>query len=362
MRGIKSIFGKKPSPILDYTAFWWWFTSNAAKFFKVVQEGSQIDQNFLDPLAAQLALIKKDYYYVTGMYDENTAELVFTAEGNIAQIVFVEDLVAAAPRIENWKFTALKPAIRMEDIDIHMGDYRFNQDNLNFYANEHAAYPDEVDLTLVYDDYSEQDSETIRLGVYIYLDNYLGELKAATIIDQMQVIGPVQAEKELISIARLKDYLNWREKEFIEKYNEERYESKEDHYATYEGQHANGNPLIALVNTAVLEWDSKASHPWIANIELWYKEGNNGMPGNKTYELVNQLEQDLMKELQGEQGYLYIGRQIGNGVCRMNFACCEFRTPSKVLYAIQNKYKSQFEEVNIDIYKDKYWQSFNHFR
>ena len=362
MRPLKSIFGNRSTPTLDYTTFWQWFTANASKFFKVVQAGSRVDRDFLEPLASKLELVKKEYYYVTGMYDENTAELVFTAEGKIAQIVFVEALVAAAPCIENWKFTALKPELKMEDIDIHMNDYRFNQNNLNFYANEHLAYPDEVDLVIVFDDYDEQDSETIRLGVYIFLDNYLGELKAATTIDQLQVIGIAAAEKELIPVARLKDYLNWREKEFIEKYVEAEYHSNDDTYATFEGQHASGKPLIAMMNTSLLNWESKASHPWIASIAIRYKDGNNGMPDEKAYKLINQFEKDITQELPDVQGYLNIGRQIGNGFCQMYIACREFRKPSIVLYALENKYINKFANLEVEIYKDKYWQTFEHFR
>jgi hypothetical protein len=52
------------------------------------------------------------------MYDENTVELVLTADGNTKNIVFVEELVEQAPRIEGWKFTALKPALQIEDVQL----------------------------------------------------------------------------------------------------------------------------------------------------------------------------------------------------------------------------------------------------
>jgi hypothetical protein len=54
-------------------------------------------------------------FFLTGMMDHNRAELVLTADRTINNIVFVEELVATAPEIPGWKFTALKPALDIEN-------------------------------------------------------------------------------------------------------------------------------------------------------------------------------------------------------------------------------------------------------
>jgi predicted fused transcriptional regulator/phosphomethylpyrimidine kinase len=56
------------------------------------------------------------------MLDDDTAELVLTADGSLLNIAFVEDLVETAPNLKGWKFTALKPAMENEDFTINMGD------------------------------------------------------------------------------------------------------------------------------------------------------------------------------------------------------------------------------------------------
>jgi hypothetical protein len=66
------------------------------------------------------------------MFDDNTVELILTADGNTKNIVFVEDLVNAAPKIEGWKFTALKPSLNIEDLCIEMGGHKFNNKNIHF--------------------------------------------------------------------------------------------------------------------------------------------------------------------------------------------------------------------------------------
>jgi hypothetical protein len=124
----------------------------------------------------------------------------------------------------------------------------------------------------------------------------------------------------------------------------------------------NGSNLIAIINTTILEWDSKASHPWILNIEIKYNgSNNNGMPDSNTYELLNNFEDEVMQELKDFNGYLNVGRQTSDNTREVYFACKDFRKSSKVLYELTKKYCDKLE-INYDIYKDKYWQSFNRFR
>jgi hypothetical protein len=59
-------------------------------------------------------------------------------------------------------------------------------------------------------------------------------------------------------------------------------------------------------------------------------------------------------------GYLSIGRQTADSVREIYFACKDFRKPSKVMHNIQMKYADQIE-ISFDLYKDKYWMSFNRF-
>lgn len=63
--------------------------------------------------------------------------------------------------------------------------------------------PDVIDLALVYDDFVESDKVGIANGIYIFLDNFLGELNAITSIDHLKVIGSKLAEAELLSILKL---------------------------------------------------------------------------------------------------------------------------------------------------------------
>ncbi|MFD0991684.1 DUF695 domain-containing protein [Tenacibaculum geojense] len=233
---------------------------------------------------------------------------------------------------------------------------------MSFYSNNHKEMPDEIDITITHKDLNENNRETITNGVFLALDNSLGELNSVTTIDKVNIINPNDATSDLIPLEKLKDFLVWREKEFIEKYKGFRHNTENDNYSGLEATLKNGFPLFAVVNSDLLNWDSKASHPWIASVKIHYDgKNNNGMPNENVYKLLDTIEDEIMLELKDSEGYLNIGRETADSIREIYFACVEFRKPSKVLYKIVKKYQDRIE-LDFDIYKDKYWQSFNRFK
>ncbi len=358
----KKIFGRREGATKSYRDFWNWFQKHERLFFNVVKTKDNIEDAFFDKVSPKLAELKDGFFMVTGMFDKETAELVFTADGAIANFVFIEELVAAAPAIKGWKFTALKPALDIKDILINMAGFTYTKDNLYFCYEEQPSLPDEIDITIVYDDFSEEHKTAITNGVFIFLDNFIGELNFAGTIDNITVTGVANAPGELIKIEKLKDFLTWREKEFVEKYEGVRHDTEHDNYSMLEAKLESGRGLVAMINTDLLEWDGKASHPWILNIEMKYNgENNNGMPDDDTYKLMGAIEYEMLLALKDYEGNLNIGRQTADGLREVYFACKDFRKPSKVLHKIQTQYADKIE-ITYEIYKDKYWQSFERFR
>lgn len=359
MSFLSKILGKKESPITSYNDFWDWFLKHEKEFFKVVQNGENIDQSFFKKLSPKLDEIHEEIYFLAGMFDEHTAELILTPDGAIRNIFLVEELVDSAPEINGWKFTALKPATNIEDFSIDYDGTEFSTENLKFYPNIHKDYPDEIDLTIVYDDFDEDKKGIQTNGIYIFLDNFLGELHSITLIDSLKVVGKKDISEELIPIEKLKDYLIWREKEFVEKYEGVRHNTENDNYSSLEAKTKDGEIVLAIVNSDLVHWDKKASHPWVVSIEIPFDgSNNNGMPDNETYQLLNEIEDEIMLELNDLDGYLNVGRETSSGKREIHFACKEFRKPPKVLNEIIKKYNQV--EVSYEIYKDKYWQSFKH--
>lgn len=368
MNFLKNILNKKEEPIQSYQDFWNWFRKNERDLFKVIKENRHVKENFFNIISPKLDELRDGYHFTAGMSGNDIVRLTFTADGTIENIVFVEELVQAAPEIQGWKIVALKQPVDEEFLDINtvainMGGYTFDTSNLSFYAIEYPAYPDEIDITVVHhNDFDEEAASTISGGAAIFLEHYLGELKFATALDNMTVVGKSEAEKELVPILKLRDFLIWREKEFIEKYEGLRHSTDNDEYSGFEAETEDGKPVIAFINTDLLAWDSKASHPWIAIIEINYNgvEGS-GLPDEETLRQLEDIENNITEQLRDFGGYLNIGRETSNNVRAIFFACKDFRKPSKVFDEIQHTFSDSFE-ISFGIFKDKYWKSFSRFQ
>src|SRR5258708_5064365 len=166
MSFLKRIFSKD-EPIKSNQDFWNWFVKNEKTFFMVVKDQNNIEKHFFNKLAPKLNELKEGYFYLTGMLNENTAELILTADGNISNLVFVEELVNAAPQLDHWKFTAHKPSLDIKDVNIEMNGYSFGAGNMFFYSNDLPTQPDEIDVTVVHNDLTEENRSEISNGIYI---------------------------------------------------------------------------------------------------------------------------------------------------------------------------------------------------
>ncbi|MEL7121970.1 MAG: DUF695 domain-containing protein, partial [Bacteroidota bacterium] len=196
--------------------FWQWFTKHEQQFFKIIKEGTEIHEKFFSKLGPRLKHIDEGIFYLVGLHDKYTAELIFTAEGDVEKVFFVEELVSKAPVLNGWRFTALKPKTR--HTRVATSHYEFTNDNIDFYDKFEEAYPDEINIVLTHTKLNETNEETLSTGIYLFLDNLLGELELISLIDDVQFITKERGEKKWIPITKLNDYLTWRQKEFVEKY------------------------------------------------------------------------------------------------------------------------------------------------
>ncbi|MBP2616991.1 DUF695 domain-containing protein [Chryseobacterium jejuense] len=344
----------------NYKSFWEWFLTKEKDFYKIVEKGGQeaIEKDFFDSIAPKLSQINEGYYFLTGMSEDSTAELILTADGEIRNVVFIEELIATAPKLDHWKFTALKPAMDIKNVNVTMGDYTFTKDNIFFYSNEQEEYPDEIDLVFVYEGNTEN-KDAITTGICIFLDNFLGELNFATQIDTFIVVGRDQAKKELVPIEKLKDFLSWREREFTEKYQSVIRAEVEDEFSILRASLDDEKPLIACMNLPLLNYDAKASYPWISVLKFHYNgENNDGLPEKEDFEKLGDIEDKAVEELK-EKGYLYIGRETADNIKESYFAGKDFRVISKVFKTIKDSNPEY--KISFSVFKDKYWQYFKYY-
>jgi hypothetical protein len=366
MNFLKKLLTKKTT-VPAGQPFWEWFGENEADSFLAVKskDSHRINDRFLKAVMPRLQAVCENLYCEIGMYDDTTAELVISAQGDVKSFVFAEELVAQSPTLTRWKFTALKPALGVHNNSIHIGGYVFNCQNFGFFYVDDPQYPDEVMLSFVYPDFTEENKDIVTQGVFLLLETVLGERDAAILIDHATVKSPSPDDKELISMEKLIDFLNWKEKEFVEKYQGVRHQTENDNYSGLEGEDADGLPSIGVVNHDLLEWDAKASHPWMLVIEIDYTKTkgvkDKGMPDEKHYQSMNRLEEELIRQLPDSAGYLSLGRETYKGKTTLYMACKEYRIASKTTHDLLQRYK-ELLACSYEIYKDKYWRTMEKFR
>lgn len=358
-----NLLSEKHNTELGYADFWDWFRKNEQEFYQIIKNNRDIPTNFLNKMGDRLESIKPDsFYYLCGMYDENTAEVIFTAESNVMNIAFVEDLCATSPELPHWRFTCLKQGTSLGEAHIEMNGYTFDENNIFFYSDDDLDYPDNIDIMITHEQLQDATSDNdIKQGVFILLDHLLGELNYVESIDHIDFVEKNKGEKEWIPIDKLPDFIKWRKKEYLEKYESENYNSDDDTFVTLESQ-SDDQPMIATMNTTVINWDSIASHPWISAISMQYNgSDNNGLPNEIDYKKLDEIEDELLEILTEDKGHIYIGRETGNNMREIYFASKDFRLPSKLYYAYSQQNKDNYK-FDYDIYRDKYWISFDWLR
>jgi len=353
----KKLFrSEEESEITTYADFWKWFALHHRSFHQMVSsmDRATIEEQFFRQIAPRLHDLNHGIFYLTGMLGDSIAELVLTADGNPKSVVYVEELVDAAPELDGWRFTKLKQP--SPGIGVHMHGQIFDAETLSFYPNESESLPDLIDITLVHAAFDGDDDNGLKNGAFIFLENLIGELNLLTIVDQVQFATPAGAEKEIIPIDALPNFLETRQSLFAEKHDGVRIFTENDSYSLLEATLENGNKLLATVNTDLLRWERKASHPWMLVVTVKYDpEELMGLPTSQTGEKLEEIEDFITQSLKDADGYLNIGRQSANGERNIFFACVDFREPSKVLDRTIEKFPEW--SISYDIFKDKYWES-----
>ncbi len=343
----------------SYQEFWKWFESKERDFLDVVKEDQNIDENFIDIILPKLQEINENFFIIVA-FDDSIAELIITVEGSLKDIVFAEEFVGESPNLDNWKFTALKPALSIKEVEIRKEGFVFSKENIYFYSKDNEDYPDEIDLTFVHDDLNDRNENLYLTGTFVFIENYLGELNFVTQIDSFHIAKKNEAEKDLIPIEKLKDFLSWREREFTSKYEGAKIEMIEDSHSLVEGTLGNGFPLIATLNFNLLKWDQKSSYRWVSVLRIKYKgDEDNRFPSDTDYALFNLIEENMILELKKEEGNLNLGRETADNVREIYFVSKDFRKVSKVLAETVAKYPDY--EMTFEICQDKYWQSFERY-
>ncbi|HEX7904746.1 MAG TPA: DUF695 domain-containing protein [Chitinophagaceae bacterium] len=359
MFGIKKMTGKKEND--PKKVFWNWFIKHEHRFKKV--NGTDEAHDFLNELIEQINPFNPWLKALAGPYDDDRYELIITADGDIALFCKVEELVAAAPAIKGWIVTAHKPPIGSDTMSIEMHGYTFGGSNLQFYPVTDPNYPDEINIVLVHPDFNKDEEDNFLSGCQIYIQNAMGELNTATLIDSMDVRGLPEASEaiELIPMSKLNDYLVWREKEFVEKYATLDVKRPAESWGVLEANAGDENkPMLAVIDAGFKDWEYRSAYPWLAQVDIEFEGNEDGMPEKKAMEEMQQLEDDILQLLERLPSTFLMGHDTHDGLRSIYFYTDQFNEVATII----NHYlesRSWDYKIVFHIRKDKYWKAMDYF-
>ena len=356
MADISKNFRKSDALQLAATAFWQWFVDNEYRFRALEKNDSDQALTFLEELIQQMQPYNPWLKALAGPYNTESYELIITADGDVALFCKVEELIAAAPAINNWVFTAHKPALGFEGISIDLYGLEFSAATTSFYPIIQENYPDEVSIVLTHSDYSVELDDHFQAGGMIYLENGLGEVNTATKIDHYET-GPVPdagAQIETIPISKLADYLNWREKEFIEKYESVPSETP-DTYHILEAEDSDGKLILITINNDCRYWEMKPAYSWLLQVNINFTGDKGSFPSDQQMTELQQLEEEMIKLLPGDKT-IFAGNKTYDNCRNIYFYVSEYKATASILNQyVENKETGM--EILFFIRRDKYWRT-----
>jgi hypothetical protein len=338
--------------------FWQWFVDNEYRFRELEKNDSEQALVFLDELIGHMKPFNQWLKALAGPYSGNRYELIITADGDVSLFCKVEELIEKAPALPKWKFTAHKPALGFEGISIDLYEKKFSVDTTCFYPIVREEYPDEVSIILTHVDYNEEEDDQFQAGGMIYLENGLGEENTATKIDHYETgpLPPPDSGVEVIPISKLTDYLNWREKEFVEKYESVHAERPEESFNLLEAEDSDGKVMLVTVDAGFREWPLRPAFPWLVQVDINYKGDTNGLPDNQQLEELQAIEDQVIDLLTAKSSCWFIGHRTYDNIRNIYFYASEYRSGSKLLHHFTETVRINYP-ILFFIRKDKYWQN-----
>ena len=175
--------------MLSSTDFWEWFKKNNSQYFFLNQIDDESErERVMDLLLEKLHQFSDQLYFLIGGHPDDTQDLIITAEGNVDYFSKVEELVNAAPALDNWNIIAFKPQAE-EPFTINYNKAKIDTSKAQFIPLENKKQPELLGLRLIVDEYSIDNKQDFLNAAYEVLDTLLGEKLNALYIKHVEVTG-----------------------------------------------------------------------------------------------------------------------------------------------------------------------------
>ncbi len=192
----------------DENEFWSWFSKHQLD----IEKYESGDEKLLDEIMSELHKYNENLYFEFSTH-EKLNEFIITAEGETQQFESVFNLVNSAPKFENWKIIALKPAMGFDFITNYEGvDY--NPEDLWFLPLSSDSNPNMLGLRIGIPNYDKDTHKHSVAASWIIFDAGLGEYQTTQDIHHIETVAlPKDPESDdYIKVKEIENYLTWRKK------------------------------------------------------------------------------------------------------------------------------------------------------
>ena len=167
---LSKLFGIDPQK-----RFWKWFEENA-NFLAAIKSG---EDPILQKLDRELRKVHPNLNFEMGLSDDNELEFIVSANGIKSVFPIVEQMVARAPTLPNWKIIAFRqPKGKGAVPEVLYQNFLLKAEDVWFSYKQRLDKV--VNLTIYIRDLSPQNQEQAMGASLIHLDNELGEQLATT--------------------------------------------------------------------------------------------------------------------------------------------------------------------------------------
>lgn len=339
----------------QYAQFWEWFILHEKKFKENIDTQNDVLNNVIEIIDPKLKALNEFFFPLVGKADDDVTEFIVTPDGILKTVALIDDFIASAPKLEGWRFLSCKRA--HSGISLVMHGFTLSEETVSFIPIVRNGCPDYIHLNFIIDAYTPEYEKELRTAMFMFLDNYIGEYQMMTMMDELDICAPGDIIGEPIPVSKLSEYLNFREAEFIERYNGVKRESDLDNYVIMKYSQGEEEVLVTLNKTFLL-WEERMSYPWVVRVDFEYTVENvSGMPIEQDLAIMGEIEELILETGQ----FLIVARETGTGERNLYLAVKEFRAPSKAILDILSLYNDRIV-VNYYIYRDKYWIGLDMYR
>jgi hypothetical protein len=161
--------------------FWYWFNDNKHRLRR-----AEDDWLVLDLILAKLKEINAGLFFEMSL-DAQPKKFIISASGKIELFGLVDEIIARAPKFDDWKFVSLKPPKGFNFTSTFRG-LSFNPQKMWFLPLKKREDPKFLGLRIGFEggcNFAEK--QMVRDGTFLVLDTGLGERVAATRIQYLEI-------------------------------------------------------------------------------------------------------------------------------------------------------------------------------